>query len=401
MKKSFCAVAQSLVNAAGITGVGLTVLLMPMATRLNAANYTHLHEFADFGDHSAMPCGESICGPVLSGHTLYGMLHGWSGTIYKVNLDGSGFAILYDFHRSDGPNPPIRLAASDHTLYGAWQNGATTDEGYVFRINTDGTGFTNIYNFSELDGSIPCGPLAVSGKTLYGATSGGGPAHAGTVFRVSTDGADFANLHNFSAGISDGKFAERNADGLGPKAGLVLSGNTLYGITTGGGQAGFGTIFRVNTDGTGFTNLHNFTGASDNEGASDGLVLSGHTLYGTTDGGGAGNGTVFQINTDGTGYTNIYSFGQSEGHHPCAGLLLLGRRLYGATWGGGDSDSGTFFEIGTDGAGFKTIHQFSGMDGEFPKGPLVSSGDTLYGTTQFEGTNGIGAAVFALTLPSP
>jgi hypothetical protein len=57
------------------------------------------------------------------------------------------------------------------------------------------------------------------------------------------------------------------------------------------------------------------------------------------------------------------------------------------------------FEIGTDGAGFKTIYHFNGKDGEFPKGTLVSSGKTLYGTTESEGTNGIGATVFALTLP--
>ena len=44
-------------------------------------------------------------------------------------------------------------------------------------------------------------------------------------------------------------------------AGLILSGNTLYGTTTGGGSSGNGTVFAINTDGTGFTTLHSFTAA--------------------------------------------------------------------------------------------------------------------------------------------
>jgi len=91
--------------------------------------------------------------------------------------------------------------------------------------------------------------------------------------------------------------------------GLVLSGNTLYG-TADGGYYRWGTVFAVNTDGTGFTNLANIKYAS----YLNGLVLSGNTLYGmmlTTeflvvefhD-----YSTVFALNTDGTGLTNLYSF---------------------------------------------------------------------------------------------
>ena len=49
------------------------------------------------------------------------------------------------------------------------------------------------------------------------------------------------------------------SDGSYPYAGLILSGNTLYGTTIDGGSSGNGTVFAVNTDGTGFTNLHSFT----------------------------------------------------------------------------------------------------------------------------------------------
>jgi uncharacterized repeat protein (TIGR03803 family) len=39
---------------------------------------------------------------------------------------------------------------------------------------------------------------------------------------------------------------------------LILSNNTLYGTAYEGGSSGLGTVFVVNTDGTGFTNLHAF-----------------------------------------------------------------------------------------------------------------------------------------------
>jgi uncharacterized repeat protein (TIGR03803 family) len=55
----------------------------------------------------------------------------------------------------------------------------------------------------------------------------------------------------------------------------------------------------MNTDGTGYTVLKSFT---NNDGPNAGLILSGGTLYGTTYmGGSSGDGTVFKMNTNGTG----------------------------------------------------------------------------------------------------
>src|SRR6266478_1140762 len=80
-----------------------------------------------------------------------------------------------------------------------------------------------------------------------------------------------------------------NSDGAFPDAGLTTnsSGNTLYGTAAYGGSSGNGTVFAVNADGTGFTNLHSFTGYSDGANPFAGLILSGNTLYGTTFQGGS------------------------------------------------------------------------------------------------------------------
>src|SRR6185503_7790121 len=168
------------------------------------------------------------------------------------------------------------------------------------KVNTDGTSFTNLHNFTAISGSLftnsdganPFAALLLSGSTLYGTASGGGSSGNGTVFKINTDGTGFTNLHSFT-GDSGSNATVTNSDGAEPHAGLILLGNTLYGTASGGGSSGNGTVFAVNTDGTGFTTLHSFTG-SDGDSPVAGLILSGNTLYGTARRGGSwGMGTVF------------------------------------------------------------------------------------------------------------
>ena len=201
-------------------------------------------------------------------------------------------------------------------------------------------------NVSNSDGYGPNGSLILSGNTLYGTAWQGGSWGNGTVFAVSTAGTSFTNLYSFTA-TPPYPAKSTNSDGATPVAGLVLAGNTLYGTASAGGTNGNGTVFAINTDGTGFTNLHCFSAKatnslglytnSDGYNPAAGLLLAGSTLYGTTQFGGTnGNGTVFAINTNGTGFTNLYSFtGGSDGAYPEAGLLLSGNILYGTADGGG------------------------------------------------------------------
>jgi uncharacterized repeat protein (TIGR03803 family) len=209
----------------------------------------------------------------------------------------------------------------------------------------------------------------------------------------------FTTLHSF-----DG------SDGAEPRAGLLLSGNALYGTTFEGGTNGYGAVFALNTNGTGFTNLHSFTAApfphyTNSDGAYPfaALILSGNTLYGTAQSGGTNTyGTVFALNTDGTSFTVLHTFGVSGGADPEAALFLAGNTLYGAAVEGGTNTSGTVFALNSDGTDFKVLHTFTGgSDGAAPRAGLLLSGNTLYGTAQSGGTNGNGT-VFGLTLaPAP
>src|SRR6266404_3166504 len=213
----------------------------------------------------------------------------------------------------------------------------------------------------------------------------------------------FTTLHSFTASITNSSGVYTNSDGANPRTGLILAGNTLYGTAEDGGSSGRGTLFAFNPDGTGFTNLYSFTATSgsggyygtNSEGAiPNGLVLSNNTLYGTaSQGGGSGYGTVFAVNTDGSGFTNLHDFTGAGGGHPYAGLILAGNTLYGtAEIGGG---GGTVFALGTDGTGFTNLHSFTG-DGTHPYPGLTLSGNTLYGTAYRGGSSGSGT-IFSLS----
>jgi uncharacterized repeat protein (TIGR03803 family) len=366
---------------------------------------------------------------VLSGNTLYGTadIGGNSdrGTVFAINTDGTGFTNLHNFTalvnstNSDGASPYAGLTLSGNILYGTTQYGGSSGNGTVFKINTDGMDFTNLHNFTALvnstnsDGINPQSELVLSGNTLYGTALIGGYWGNGTVFKVNTDGTDFTNLYSFSAGVVTNINFITNTDGAWPQSGVILSSNILYGTTWSGGSAGNGTVFKINTDGTGFTNLYFFTATpalgnfqTNGDGANPyaGLILSGNTLYGTAQDGGsaaAGNGTVFAVNTDGTGFTNLHNFNYSDGAFPDASLILSGNTLYGTASGGG-LGRGAMFAVNTNGMDFTNLYSFRipTTGGMFPDAGLVLSGYTLYGTAEYGGVTNNGT-VFSLSFKPP
>jgi uncharacterized repeat protein (TIGR03803 family) len=370
---------------------------------VTAQIFTNLHSFS--GSDGNNPWA----GLILSGNTLYGTAkNGGSfggGTAFAVNTDGADFTNLHNFADSDGTSPRAGLIVSGNTLYGVALNGGGFGWGALFAVNTDGTGFTNLHSFTvpfegtNSDGVFPTGGLVLSGNTLYGTAQQAGSRNRGTIFKINTDGTDFTILYNFSG----------DNDGVAPYAGLILSGNILYGTTRTGGSFGGGTVFAASIDGTFFTNVYSFTQGNDGANPVSGVILSGDTLYGTAYGGSSGNGTVFAVNTNGTGFTLLHTFTalfggsltNSDGAAPNAGLILSGNTLYGTLLGGGSAGYGTLYALNTDGTDFTTLYNFtSGSDGANPAGGLILSGNTLYGTTLNGGSSGNGA-VFSFSLPLP
>jgi uncharacterized repeat protein (TIGR03803 family) len=380
-------------------------------------HFSALTSFVGTNEDGANPMAKLLlAGKTLYGTTEYGGPAG-NGTIFKVDTDGTSFTVLHSFSarsngiNSDGALPQAGLILSGSTLYGTAYLGGSSNLGTVFAISTNGTGFTALHNFTgnhaftgiSDDGASPQSRLALSGKTLYGTTSVGGIGF-GTVFKLNVDGTGFTNLYSFTSGLLGAN------DGANPN-GLVLLGNSLYGTTAQGGFYGFGnsgdgTIFKISTNGTGYTTLHTFTGKNDGGEPLATLILAGNALYGTSYGGGnSGNGTVFSVNTNGTGFATLYNFTasstvpafNSDGASPHSELILSSNTLYGTTIEGGTAGYGTVFRVALNGAGFTVLHTFIEHEGNNPWSGLVLSGDTLYGTTRVGGSFNSGT-VFSISL---
>jgi uncharacterized repeat protein (TIGR03803 family) len=375
---------------------------------VTAQSFKTLYSFTGDNDGAAPTAGLILSNNTLYGTTELGLFdeygdYGGGADIFAINADGTGFRIVTEFF--DSPYLYAGVILSSNILYGTTAYGGT-GTGSVFAVNTNGNGFTNLHSFTagsgspitNNDGAYLSGGLILLSNTLYGTAEKGGSSGSGTIFAVNTDGTGFTNLHSFTG-----------SDGSDPYAGLIFFNNKLYGTTENGGGPGDGTIFAINTDGTGFTNLHNFVGGSHGTSTMAGLISSGNTVYGTTySGGTGGNGAVFGFNTEELSFTNLYSFttgknitiynvSNSDGAEPFAGLLLCGSTFYGTTWSGGSNAAGTIFAVNTDGTGFTNLHTFTGgNDGRNPYASLTLSGKILYGTASDGGSFGYGT-VFSLS----
>src|ERR1019366_8707785 len=227
------------------------------------------------------------------------------------------------------------------------------------------------------DGAQPSGSLILLGNTLYGTAGVGGTHGNGSIFALNTNGTSFTNFHSFSIRATNSLGHATNSDGTGPTGGLIQSGSFLYGTAFAGGTNGNGTVFSINANGTGFTILHHFAAGAanalghltNNDGATPytGLILSGTTLYGTACYGGTnGNGTVFALDTNGMGFTilhqfatgvtnTLFSFTNQDGAYPQGGVTLSGNALYGSAEYGGSLGLGTIYSLNTNGSNFTVL----------------------------------------------
>lgn len=213
------------------------------------------------------------------------------GTLFEVTPKRHE-TILHYFMGDDGWFPRAGLIRdAQGNLFGTTDGGGAHGSGTVFELTSSGQ-HAVLYNFSYLglDGSLPMAPLLLDAQgNLYGTTAGGGEYGYGTVFKLTPQGVETV-LHSFN-----------QTDGQEPVAGLIqdVQGN-LYGTTASGGlydgNYGYGTVFKIAPGGT-ETVLYNFTGGADGANPEAGLILDANgNLYGTTTNGGAYTyGTVFKL----------------------------------------------------------------------------------------------------------
>ena len=364
------------------------------------------------GTNGAYPGANPDCGLALGPDgNFYGTTSAGGsndlGTVFRVSPDGT-FTSLVSFDGANGADPQAALTpGGDGALYGTTYTGGASNWGTIFLITTNGA-FTNLFSFIGTShpeqGANPAAALVPDGAgNFYGTADYGGPfTNAieqgygyGTVFKLAGDGAV-----TVPAVFS-------NTNGAHPSGGLVpgRDGN-FYGTTTWGGRGisgsfpGFGTIFKMSPAGV-LTNLYRFTGSDDGGFIYAGLAQGRNGfLYGAAFGGGAnGYGTLFKISTNGD-FTWLHAFASYESGSPVGGLMEgSDGNFYGTTYGA-YAGYGTVFRLSPDGA-FTNLIFFNSVNGAHPEGVLLQGPDNnFYGTTSLGGANGLGT-IFRLRVPLP
>jgi uncharacterized repeat protein (TIGR03803 family) len=380
-------------NSSSDVSCNFTNLAPPAAGPPGLPPFFLVHNFTGQELHyvDARPIGPLITSPdgrffgVTTGNAWPG-----AGAVFKVNSNGtdSSFAVLHGFSYDPTYGPAGGLAQLGNVLYGTTVAGGQSNRGTIFKVNTDGTGYGILHHFGGgADGQQPSAGLVLSGSTLFGTTRFGGPPGNGTVFKIQTDGTGYALLKSFESGTNGG-----------PDSELVLSETTLFGTTVGSGSPGGSTVYRLNTDGSGYAVLRYFnpTNGCWSRPAA-GLAISGSTLFIATVAewwGESGCGMIFKLNTDGSGYTVLKQFPSLDAPGRHAGLIFSEGNLYGTTRGdGGAASYGSVFTLKPDGSDYTVLRRFNGADGAGPNGNLLRLGNTLYGTTESGGYYTDGAYV--------
>jgi len=359
---------------------------------------TQLHKFN--GVYTAVR--SFVAGPADG--ALYGTVFtntSTSGIIFTINRDGSGYVpihvianrITQEF-QADLPEASV-IEAGNGELYGVSAAGGANNAGILFTLHPNGSGYRILHDFSSSE-SLPASLIQGGDGALYGMGT--------TIFKINLDGSGYATLHAFSDELTSlhglGQMVQGSDGGLYGAAYGTFMGNT-------GTNGESGMVFRINTNGTGFTVLHIFGTAGDGKNPIGGLMeASNGTLYGTTAAGGTSDhGTIFKINPDGGGYSILHNLAgpPTDGDGP-AGTLAegLGGALFGTTFAGGSKDNGTIFKIGADGGGYTTVFNFTNGT---PSGAGPFTG-LIRGRSQndigvFYGSTAVDAGIFAMLINPP
>ena len=252
----------------------------------DGSEFTTLHNFNGFNGSTPWS-GLFLIGNFLYGMTNYG---GTDGTIFKIKTDGSNFETLFNFSETlSGRFPYGELIYDGTFLYGTTAAGGSYYSGTVFNILPDGTGYSKLVDFASApSGNYPYGSLISDGTFLYGTTGTGGVNDIGSVFKVKPDGTEYQQLFSFNGN-----------NGQQPMDNLVILGDYIYGMTMFGGVNSIGIIFRIKPDGTGFSKLLDFDGTTHGSYPRRSLISDGTFLYGMTSSGGEnGDGVIFKFSPE-------------------------------------------------------------------------------------------------------
>jgi uncharacterized repeat protein (TIGR03803 family) len=410
--------------------------------------FTVLHSFTDAPGEGQSPAaitfgqdgilyGMTTFGGV-SNQTEYG-LFGF-GTVFKLGTDGSDYEVLHRFAGppEDGFDPEGSLVeGSDGVLYGTTFDGygdlSSIGSGTVFQINRDGSGYRTIHRFASISDGFHPSTLVLRDGIVYGVTVSGGTdfGNKGTLYKIAAKEMSFSVVHRFGTlqgdaaappqGLflaSDGtlygnssssvftvdrsdiyRLLQTSSGSDGAINGSLLQGadGKLYGVKRSGADYGFGGIFRLNADGSGYTNLYSspVSDVSQDFSAATPVFIDSGVLFIASTSYALPPLSVYKFDLAAGILEVLTSFGSAGDWIgiPSGVTQAPDGALYTSMYSGGPRNAGVILKTDAQGQNSTLIHVFSGgpADGARPGGPLLfARNGALYGISQSGGTNNLG-----------
>jgi uncharacterized repeat protein (TIGR03803 family) len=330
----------------------------------------------------------------LLGTTFLGGSHGY-GTIFKVNEDGTGYSVVYNFDSVSGFKPLDKMTkASNGKCYGICFRGGSSNFGVIYSFDPTSNTYAVIHEFDSVSGAAPyTGLVQAANDLLYGVVQEGPVNNAccGILYSIDPATNSYSILHNFN------DTNNINTTGWLPTGSPLCLNNKLYGMTTAGGLNDDGLIYCYDTNSNTFTDIHDFDNSHGQAGA--GLLALGNDgkLYGMASLGGAPNyyGVIFSLDTSNYTFTSLHNFDQVNGSNPaysCGMIKATNGILYGMAVQGGINNEGVLFSFNPTNNTFTNIHNFDSTAGGCMTlwDLMQGSNGKLYGCAGLGGTNNFG-----------
>ncbi|HEY5369566.1 MAG TPA: choice-of-anchor tandem repeat GloVer-containing protein [Hanamia sp.] len=326
-----------------------------------------------------------------------------SGTIFKINGDGSGYADVYSFSSSSG-NSPLNggfCKAPNGKLYGKTDFGGLYHSGTIFSIDPGTNTFKKLFELNSLlsnplnlmSGANESSLLLASDNNIYGTT-------VNTLFKIDPSNDNISIVHNFDS----------LKGGFGPLGGRLFQGNDnkLYGMCELGGWSWLagGTIFSFDLLNSDFKVIYQFDLGS---GTTDGIPwdpfgslyqATDNNFYGFSYFGGGDSCDLFRLNSIGTAFTVVKIFDNLV--DLSTGVIQANNKLYGLFTNGGpnyivgQTGAGILFSYDLGSNSYNIEHAFGGnlgqniTDGVTPVGTLTKASNNLLYSVTRGGPNGTG-----------
>jgi len=278
------------------------------------------------------------------------------------------------------------VQATNGSLYGTIYSGGSFGVGLIYEFNPTNNEFEVRHNFvGHTNGSYPQGNfIRDSNGSFYGVTSGGGIHGDGTIFNYNPATGIYKKVIDFNNSVT----------GSNPLYGLVrASNNKYYSVNNRGGAGNSGIIFEFDPSNSEISSKFDFGGAIGSMPSGPLFVASNGLLYGLTQAGGTNEaGVIYEFDPNTGSVHKKVDFSITTGTRPLGRLIEVDNSFYGVALNGGASNAGTIFQYNLSSNSISEKYSFTTPSGSFPIGGLTPiTNERIYGIASTGGQNNLGA----------